>query len=42
LLDDPEYAETLGQSGRDRVWERYRLEHTIAAYHGLYRRLVGR
>lgn len=42
LLDDPDYAEMLGQSGRDRVWERYRLEHTVAAYHGLYRRLVGR
>lgn len=42
LLDDPDYAETLGRSGRDRVWERYRLEQTIAAYHRLYRKLVGR
>ncbi len=42
LLDDPDYAEMLGRSGQDRVRERYRLEQTVAAYHGLYRRLVGR
>jgi glycosyltransferase involved in cell wall biosynthesis len=42
LLDDPEYAEVLGESGRARARAKYRLDDTIAAYHGLYRRLAGR
>ncbi|MFO0850051.1 MAG: glycosyltransferase [Gemmataceae bacterium] len=42
LLDDPDHAERLGESGRDRVRERYRLDQTVAAYYRLYRELAGR
>jgi glycosyltransferase involved in cell wall biosynthesis len=38
LLDDPAYAAALGQAGRARVWERYRLEQTVERYACLYER----
>ena len=40
LLADPDAAAAMGQSGRRRVAERYRLESTIATYAGLYERLA--
>ena len=39
LLDDPSLARRLGDAGRRRVEERYRLEQTVENYHQLYRRL---
>lgn len=42
LLDDPARAAALGEAGAARVREYYRLDQTVAAYHALYRRLVGR
>ncbi|MGL6095605.1 MAG: glycosyltransferase [Fimbriiglobus sp.] len=42
LLTDDDLAERLGEAGRDRVRERYRLDATIGAYHRLYRELAGR
>ena len=39
LLAGPERARAMGQAGRRRVEEKYRLERTIDAYLGLYRRL---
>ncbi len=41
LLADPAYAKSLGESGRKRVQEKYRLEQTVEAYHRLYRELTG-
>lgn len=42
LLADPAFARKLGDSGRARVRAKYRLEQTVAAYHRLYREVVGR
>jgi glycosyltransferase involved in cell wall biosynthesis len=39
LLDDPTLARRLGDAGRRRVEERYRLEQTIDNYYRLYRQL---
>jgi glycosyltransferase involved in cell wall biosynthesis len=39
LLDDPAVAIALGNAGRARVADRYRLEQTVASYGRLYRRL---
>jgi glycosyltransferase involved in cell wall biosynthesis len=41
LLDDPERATAMGAAGRARVEEHYQLQHTVAAYHDLYRRVTG-
>ena len=42
LFREPGWIETLGANARQRVFEKYRLERTIAAYFELYQRLVGR
>ncbi|MBY0230968.1 MAG: glycosyltransferase [Gemmataceae bacterium] len=42
LLGEPGLARRLGEAGRRRVEERYRLESTIEGYHRLYRKLAGR
>ncbi len=42
LLKDAELRDQLGENGRVRTHERYRLDQTIAAYHSIYRRLTGR
>lgn len=42
LLDDPVQARRLGESARQRVGERYRLDQTVDRYHQLYRRLAKR
>lgn len=39
LLDDPRSAATLGQAGRERIWQRYRLERTVERYARLYEQL---
>ncbi|MGL4421825.1 MAG: glycosyltransferase, partial [Gemmataceae bacterium] len=41
LFTDPARMTLLGQNGRARVFERYQLNQTVAAYHRLYRRLTG-
>jgi glycosyltransferase involved in cell wall biosynthesis len=41
LLDDPGTAGRLGEAGRARVEERYRLDGTVGAYWRLYQRLGG-
>src|SRR5262249_22324507 len=38
-LDDPALAKRLGEAGRTRVEERYRLEQTVGSYWRLYQRL---
>jgi glycosyltransferase involved in cell wall biosynthesis len=40
LLSDPEAQRRMGEAGRARVRERYRLEQTIDSYWGLYERLA--
>lgn len=42
LLTDRMLAGQLGEAGRTRVLERYRLARTVQQYHQLYRRLAGR
>lgn len=42
LFGEPELIEKLGANARERVREKYRLEQTITAYHGLYRKHAGR
>ena len=42
LFGEPGLIETLGANARRRVFDKYRLERTIAAYFELYRRLAGR
>ena len=39
---DPDAARALGRAGRRRVEERYTLQAMVAAYQGLYDRLLGR
>jgi len=39
LLEDPGLARRLGDAGRRRVEEKYRLDQTVENYHRLYRRL---
>jgi glycosyltransferase involved in cell wall biosynthesis len=41
LFTDSELRTRLGQSGRQRTHDRYRLDATVGAYHGLYRSLTG-
>ncbi len=41
ILRDPRLAKYLGNAGRLRVAQKYRLEQTIDSYYQLYRRLVG-
>lgn len=41
LFSDASVAQRLGEAGRERVLTQYRLESTINAYFGLYRRLTG-
>jgi glycosyltransferase involved in cell wall biosynthesis len=41
LLGDPALARRMGEAGRRRVEERYRLEQTVENYHRIYRRLCG-
>lgn len=41
LFQNPDLAARLGAAARERVLSHYRLEQTIAAYYGLYRRLAG-
>jgi len=40
VLDDPELASRMGENGRRRVDEHYRLERTIDRYENLYLRLA--
>lgn len=40
LLDHPDHARQMGESGRARVHTHYTLERTINRYHDLYRQLV--
>lgn len=40
MFHEPKLAARLGAAGRERVMERYRLDHTVEAYYRLYRRLV--
>lgn len=42
LLAEPARAGAMGSAGRARVWERYRLDYTVARYARLYSRLAGR
>lgn len=42
LLNDPAFAASLGEAGRVRARERYRLERTVEEYYRLYCRLTGR
>jgi glycosyltransferase involved in cell wall biosynthesis len=42
VLADPDFAAALGRAGRERVEGRYHLDRTVAAYHRMYQRLVGR
>jgi glycosyltransferase involved in cell wall biosynthesis len=41
LLDDPQSAREMGQAGRLRVEESFRLDRTLEAYLALYRRVLG-
>ena len=41
LLCDPALGNRLGENGRQRTHERYRLDATIASYYSLYRSLSG-
>ena len=38
LLDDPTFSIALGQSARDRVLDRHRLENAVVSYARLYER----
>ena len=42
LFDDPAFAKKLGEAGRQRAHERYRLERTVEEYFRLYGRVTGR
>ncbi len=42
LFREPGLIEKLGANARRRVRDKYRLEQTVGAYYGLYRRLTGR
>ena len=42
LFDDPAFAKRLGEAGRQRAHERYRLERTVEEYFRLYGRVTGR
>lgn len=41
IFEDEKWAAELGQNGRKRTHERYRLDSTIQAYFDLYRKLSG-
>jgi glycosyltransferase involved in cell wall biosynthesis len=42
VFADDDFAKRLGNAGRERALERYRLDRTVAEYYRLYERLLGR